>query len=132
MRRSIITLGVIVVVFFSLLILLTSRIDQSEFEHSAHDMHVLIRDVDYVILPGELEEKRDHKLIDLRDPGRFAFHHLDGAINVPMASILEKKFQGLFSLDTPKVILAHDPIHAHTAWMLLTQLGYKNLFVMKP
>ena len=131
MRSTILTLGIIIVSFFALLILITSRAEKSNFKHSAQEMHQLATATDYVILPSELAKMPEYRLIDLRKPKAFIMAHRDGAMNIPVSNILDDEFKTLFASAVPKVFLAHDPIHAHETWMLLSQLGYQNLLVME-
>ncbi|TRX54865.1 rhodanese-like domain-containing protein [Fulvivirga sp. M361] len=131
MRSTILTLGIIMVAFFALLIIVTSGVEKSSFKHSAQEMHRLATTTDYVILPSELAKMPEYRLIDLRKPKAFIIAHKDGALNIPVSNILDDEFKMLFASAVPKVFLAHDPIHAHETWMLLSQLGYQNLLVME-
>lgn len=132
MRSSVITLGIITVTFFGLLILLTRQAGQSNFKLNAQEMHQQAQKMDYVIQPGELTRMAGYKIIDLRAPGLSVPRHLQDTLTIPMAQLLDAEYQAFFEQRSPKVILAYDPTHAHAAWMLLTQLGYENLFVMSP
>ena len=131
MKSTLRTLGVIIVLFFGLLLLLTSKADKSDFKYSAREMLQLVTNTDYVIDSGYLKEMPGYTLIDLRKPEEFVLGHAKDAINIPVASILDDKHKALFASDAPKVLLAHDPIRAHETWMLLTQLGHGNLWVME-
>ena len=132
MRSSVIALGIITVTFFGLLILLTRQTGKSNFELNAQQMHQQVQKVDYVLQPAELAQMEGYKIIDLRAPGLSIPRHLQDTLMIPMTQLLATKYQAFFEQGSPKVILADDPSHAHAAWMLLTQLGYENLFVMTP
>ena len=131
MKSTLRILGVIIVLLFGLLLLLTGKADKSDFKYSAQEMHQLVTTTDYVIDSGHLKEMPGYTLIDLRRPEEFVQGHLEGATNIPVASVLNDEHKALFASETPKVLLAHDPILAHETWMLLTQLGYGNLWVME-
>ena len=132
MKSTVVTLGVIMTVFFGLLILLTRQADQSAFRYTAQEMHQLVTSTNYVIPSDQIKEMPEYVLIDIREPEEFILGHLDGAINIPVSSVLDEEFKSSFSSDIPKIILSYDPIRTHETWMLLTQLGYKNLWVMDP
>ena len=131
MKSTLRTLGVIIVLFFGLLLLFTTKADKSDFKYSAQEMLQLVSNTDYVIDSGHLKEMPQYTLIDLRKPEEFVQDHAEGTLNIPVASVLQDEHKTLFASDTPKVLLAHDPIRAHETWMLLTQLGYGNLWVME-
>ena len=70
-------------------------------------------------------------IIDLRKPQIFAQKGMEGSINIPIAAILDQEYEQVFGDSNAKVLYADDPVNAHEAWMLLTQMGYKEIYVLK-
>ncbi len=73
--------------------------------------------------------------VDLRSPYDYVKGHVPGAINIPESDLLTeqtKEFMEDAASDSLTVVLySTDEAAAVNPWMLLTQLGYNNLKVMK-
>lgn len=124
-------LGIIIVSLFGFLLIITFYADRSNFQLSAREMHTTVLSKHYVLNLGADHQFENAMLIDIRDAEHYAISHHPNSVNVPLPSILDKSNLDLFSKDNPKIILAHDPIKANETWMLLTQMGIENLFVME-
>jgi rhodanese-related sulfurtransferase len=70
-------------------------------------------------------------IIDIRSHNEFLTEHIEGATNIPLSEILEEdNFSFLKEADqknTTLVIIGKDLLQANASWMLLKQLGIKNL-----
>lgn len=73
------------------------------------------------------------QLIDVRDAKFYNKFTLKGATNIPLKDILEEEnLSNYFDQDVYKtIIFSNGNTHADVAWMLITRLGYKNVYVMK-
>jgi uncharacterized protein YacL len=131
MGMNIRILGVIIIFFFGLLIFLTSRMEGSRFTYSAEEMFEKAQE-NYTLNEESLKDLKEPVIIDLNEPQIFANQSLDGAINVPFAVILENEYQTFWRSNEPKVLTAREGTKAFEAWMLLTQMGYENLYVYLP
>jgi len=91
---------------------------------------------DYIINKADLNDKvlKESALIDIRSPYEFNKGHLKNAINIYMPNLLEpknKKILKAIEKDNKKIILyGADADEASGSWLLLTQLGYKNINVL--
>lgn len=122
-------LGIIMVSLFGFLLIITFYADKSNFEVSTKEMQTIVLTKDYSLTRSVVKQMSDAQLIDIRNAEYFAINHDSSALNIPLPTILDDIYHDLFESDRPKVILAHDPIKANEAWMLLTQLGYKEIYV---
>jgi hypothetical protein len=52
------------------------------------------------------------------------------SVHIPMAELLSDKNRDLFSTNQSKVLFSSDITQAAQAWILLTQLGYTNLYLL--
>lgn len=70
-------------------------------------------------------------IIDIRSHNEFLTNHIEGAINIPVSEILEEdNFTLLNEADqknTAIVMYGKDPLQANASWLLLKQLGIRNL-----
>ena len=73
-------------------------------------------------------------LIDLRNPYEYIKGHVNGAINIPANSVLDKENLKAFDQyvkDSLTVILyGETQLDANGPWMILNQMGYENLKVL--
>lgn len=129
MKPSIRPLAIITVSIFGFLIILTQYANKSSFEMTARDVHKEIIKTNYVLNDTEISKLKNSALIDIREPEQYIISHDPKAINIPLSSLLDEEYQEFWHKDQPKILQSNDPVKAHGAWMLLTQLGIKGLFV---
>ena len=129
MKPSIRPLAIITVSIFGFLIILTQYANKSNFEMTARDVHKEIIKTNYVLNDTEISKLKNSALVDIREPEQYIISHDPKAINIPLSSLLDKEYQEFWHKDQPKILQSNDPVKAHGAWMLLTQLGIKGLFV---
>lgn len=71
------------------------------------------------------------RLIDVRDTSDFN-EPIRGAINIPVDSIFSDSYAFVFDQSIMKnVIYASDDAQAVQVWAIMTQLGYKNNYLLK-
>lgn len=72
-----------------------------------------------------------YQFVDLRTPHEFLKGHIPGAINIPVHALLDKENKMVLNQDQKILILYHTN-HAMACgpWMVLRQLGYKNIYLM--
>ncbi|MCB9014071.1 MAG: rhodanese-like domain-containing protein [Bacteroidales bacterium] len=83
---------------------------------------------------AEMLIQKDPKLqlIDVRTPDEFIKFSLPGAINVPLSDLLSDEYRDILDQDIKmNVFYSNGTLHANEAWMITTQLGYKNNYVMQ-
>jgi len=68
-----------------------------------------------------------YQFIDLRSTPEFINGHIEGAINIPLSHVLDRKYDEILNQDKKINILYYsDHCGACGPWMVLSQLGYKN------
>ena len=126
--------AVILLALFALGLITFQQMDPYAFGTPAAAMLDQIRPGAHLLTPAEVEARLatgDLQVVDLRDPKRFASYHLDDATNVPLDRILDAEFVPVLGRGTPTLLVSHDGQQALQAWVLLTQYGYDNLFVLE-
>jgi rhodanese-related sulfurtransferase len=75
------------------------------------------------------------QLIDIRTADQFMQGHPDNAINIPVRNLLDKEsleiFDQLKSNGQDAVLYGNNELQATAPWLLLQQLGYRNLKLLK-
>lgn len=72
------------------------------------------------------------QLIDVRTPDEFLKFSLAGAINVPLSDLLSEEFKDILDQEIKmNVFYSNGTLQANEAWMISTQLGYKNNYVLQ-
>lgn len=72
------------------------------------------------------------QLIDIRPQSEFEKFNLNGAINIPIDNLLSTEYVEVFDQDVKlNVFYSNGSTQANEAWMLLRQLGYTNIYVLR-
>jgi rhodanese-related sulfurtransferase len=72
------------------------------------------------------------QLIDVRTPDEFVKFSLPGAINVPLTDLLSDEFKDVLDQEIKmNVFYSNGTLQANEAWMITTQLGYENNYVLQ-
>ena len=92
---------------------------------------VVSREADHVEAPElaawVVEGRGDYRLIDLRSEAEYALYHIPGAVNLPLAGLMDA---GLGRQE--KLVLYSDGgIHSAQAWMLLRAEGFRAVYMLK-
>ena len=114
---------------FGFLVILSFYTDKSQLELTGKEMHAKVIATNYRVAPEKVSDLTGALVVDIRDSKSFRLEPREGAVNVPLASILSDENKAFFATDAPKVLVSDDAVQAHETWMLLTQLGYENLYV---
>ncbi len=71
------------------------------------------------------------RLVDVRTPDDYAKFHLDDALNIPLADVLNPRYQDVWDQGVKfNVLYSNGNTSAQEAWMILSQLGYQNIGVL--
>lgn len=106
------------------------------FKLTAQQMLNAVNDGTEMVHPDVLADWLINKdpsiqLIDVRSPDEFEKFHLDQAINVPQADILNPDYRDVWDQGVKfNVLYSNGSTTAHEAWMVLRQLGYQNIGVL--
>ena len=72
------------------------------------------------------------RLIDVRTPEEFDAYHMEGAVNIPLSSLLSDEYTDILNQEAyMNVFYSNGSVYANQAWMLTRQLGYENNFVLE-
>jgi rhodanese-related sulfurtransferase len=72
------------------------------------------------------------QLVDIRPQNEFEKFSLPGAMNIPIDNLLSPDYEDVFDQDVKlNVFYGNGTTQANEAWMLLRQLGYKNIYVLR-
>jgi rhodanese-related sulfurtransferase len=71
-----------------------------------------------------IEGRADYKLIDIRNPEEFTAGSIKGAVNIPLAKILERKtMNSELSSHKKNILFSNGDSHAAQAWLILKAAG---------
>lgn len=122
-------LGLAVVIVFLGFLFRPKTID---FKVSADEAVKLMSEPQMQVSISDLAGKQ---LIDIRPAELFAQGHPENAINIPVRNLLDGESLELFDrlLDNGQaaVLYGSDELQATAPWLLLQQLGYQNIKIMK-
>ncbi|MFP4470067.1 MAG: rhodanese-like domain-containing protein [Bacteroidota bacterium] len=135
---------VIVAIAFTAILLIgmiAGRQSKSEYELTLQETLDLVAvPDDYTVVPEDVAYYIDlgepgYVYVDLRSPYDFVKGHLPGAVNIPENMLLEEEAREFFreaAEDSLTVVLySTDEAAAVNPWMLLSQMGYRHLKVMR-
>ena len=72
------------------------------------------------------------QLIDVRSSDEYEEYHLPGAINIPLSDIVSDEWEPYLDQDVlTNVFYSNGTVKANQAWLITTQLGYKNNYVLQ-
>ncbi len=71
-------------------------------------------------------------LVDLRTSREYNNYSLDGAVNIPLAELLDKKYEDVINQDVQTVVFySNSSDLSAKAWMLTKRLGYTNNYILR-
>jgi len=140
-KKRYIVINIIMVGLAAWLLFLPERYDSSELEagNLLVEMNRTTRylSTDYVA-DKIVSQDKFTMLIDLRTPEEYNEFHLQGAINIPLANILDKDEEGDYAWEYilnqdiyTNVFYSNGTVYASQAWMLLRRLNFKNNYIME-
>ncbi len=123
------------VVFILVLVIgvLTFKQPRNVYKKTHSETLNILKTNDYL---GSLEDisTQNTVVIDVRSKSEYSKSHIEGAINIPTAEILENNSISFLSdlKNTGKTAMLYgkNPDEANSAWMLLYQLGYDNAKIL--
>ena len=125
-------LGLSALALFIILFAYIFKPNPPEYNLNASQSLKLINDKTIAIAIKDMEGKQ---AIDIRSAEMYSRGHVENAVNVPARQILDKEsiqlFRQLKSEGKVAVIYGSDELQAISPWLLLQQLGYKNILRLK-
>jgi len=119
--------------------LLTLNWPDLEYKRSLEETVEVILQEEDLVFPEDLVmivdyEEPGYAIIDLRSPYDYIRGHINGAVNIPVNSILDKenlKNFNKYATDSVTVIFyGKDQLEANGPWMILKQMGFDNIKVL--
>jgi rhodanese-related sulfurtransferase len=109
---------------------------KKDFRVTGDDLLDRINEKNHIVSIHRYKEMKAGKpglrLVDLRDVDAFAEGHLPDAINLPPESLDPNAIHRFFRDKAPGWVLYADKTHeAEKYWMLFTQMGRENLYVLE-
>ncbi len=123
------------VLFILVLIIgvLTFKQPRNVYKKTQKETLSALKSTDYLVHLEDIANQ-DPVIIDVRSKSEYSISHIENAINIPTAEILENKSIDLLSdvknTGETAFIYGKNPDQANSAWMLLYQLGYDNAKIL--
>ncbi len=129
-RISISTVLFILVIIIGFL---TFKQPRNVYKKTHEETLSALKSTDYLVHLEDIANQHP-VIIDVRSKSEYSKSHIEHAINIPTAEILENKSTSLLSdmKNTGETVFIYgkDPDEANSAWMLLYQLGYDNTKIL--
>ena len=127
---------IILIAMVGLIFTLFQGSKKYKFKISAKELHSELVKKDYFIDPNKAmemlsKETNDYIFVDIRNPREYDNFHIENAVNVPMSRILDDEFIPYLKNEKTKVLYSDESIEAVQIRLLLSQYGYKNLYVLQ-
>ncbi len=130
-------LGLIIVLLFAGLIFTSLKSSKKyRFNKAAEVQHSELIKANHFISPEEAKallsnQDDDYVIVDIRRPRDFDNFHIPGSVNIPLQRVLDDKFKPYLNNNKKKILYSAENIKANEIWLLLSQFGYDNLFVLQ-
>ncbi len=125
-------LAIITLSLLGFLLIVSLVSERSGFKLTGEEMLAVVSGKNYEVKLGDLSQTDKVLFLDLRSARDFALANPElNVINIPIGAMLEDQYKTVLASDAKKIILPHDPTQAHQAWMLLTQLGHEDIYVLE-
>lgn len=131
---NLLILGGIVVILSIVFGIATIKVTSKyRFERSADEMLERANARSHYIATAKAKDLTQNDtvtFIDVRTPKEFDAYHIEGAQNIPFDRLLDDEYIEFLKNDQMKVLYGSTSVGSNAAWMILTQYGYDNLYVL--
>lgn len=103
------------------------------FERSAYEMLERVNTRSQYLATTtakDLTQNDTVTFIDIRTPKEFDGYHIENAQNIPFDRLLDDEHTEFLKNDQMKVLYGSTSVGSNAAWMILSQYGYDNLYVL--
>lgn len=132
-----ISIAVLLIGLLLIIGIMVKKAPKNPFTVSAQEMLVDIDGFEHVTNTQAFSLQNDtneYVFIDLRSPYDFEVKHIDNAVNIPTAFLLEKEnieaFKTYMQEEKTVILYGQTERESISPWMLLYQLGYTNTKVL--
>lgn len=135
-RINAIIIGLVLITGLGLLISASLDVNKYKFSMNSKDFLNETKQVQKYFSPTDAAESIVSKnssvvFVDVRDEDQFNTYHLENAVNIPVHKILNTESVNFYNTDVKKVLYCNDGVRANQVWMLLSQYGIKNIYVLQ-
>ena len=131
---NLLILGGIVVILSIVFGIVTIKVTgKYRFERSANEMLERVNTRSQYLgisKAKDLTQNDTVTFIDIRTPKEFDGYHIENAQNIPFDRLLDDEHIEFLKNDQMKVLYGSTSVGSNAAWMILTQYGYDNLYVL--
>lgn len=138
MKRPYIKILGLIVVALAVGLIFTSLKSSKKYKFNkpAEKLHAELLTAKHYLDPYKALEiiagkEENYIFVDIRNPREYDNFHIESAVNVPMQRALDEEFIPYLKNDKIKVLYSDKSIKADQIWVLLTQYGYENLYVLQ-
>lgn len=85
-------------------------------------------DIDYLVMKNMLKENNNIKVIDVRTQDEYNFHHIQGAINIPLQDITTKIQNVVSNKNDVIIVYCEYGGRSRKALNKLKKMGYTNVY----
>jgi len=125
-------LGLLGLAVIVILLAFIFRPDSPHYQLDASQTLKVMNDQTYLVPVQNIAGKQ---VIDIRSPELFSQGHPENAVNIPIRQLLDEPsialFRQLMENGQEGVICGMDELQATAPWLLLQQLGYTNIRLLK-
>ena len=136
MKKTNVVIGLLSLIGIIFIIIISANSDDFDFQINAKEFLTESKELSKNMSPIDaaesiLEKKSNVVFVDVRNEDMFNTFHLENAVNIPIHKILNEESIEFYKSDVKKVFYCNNGILANQVWMLLTQFGIKNIFVLQ-
>lgn len=129
-RNYLIILGLLIfTVLLSLIVITISSYEKYKVKTSTNELMPVIKSNIHYVEYADLNIT--DIIVDVRNNSNFFSSSIENSINIPLSKILDDEFEEVFNASSRKILLCTNSVNANVAWMILTQYGVKNIYVLK-
>ncbi|MBD0776320.1 rhodanese-like domain-containing protein [Maribacter sp. ANRC-HE7] len=128
-----ISISTVVFILVILIGILTFKKPTNVYKKTNRETLAMVNTQDYLVDYSNVDPSNS-VFIDIRDRFEYSKGHIDNALNMPTADILEAesiaRFDDLTNKGKTVVFYGKNQNEANSAWMILYQLGYDNIKIL--
>jgi len=120
--------------FFIILFAIFKTKQGDKFNQSAESILSVANTKNYVIKPAKAKlilDDKDYQIIDIRSKKKRRAFKIDNSKHIPLEQILAEEYKVFWKNSTKKILTCNTEIESTQAWLILSELGYKNIQVLE-
>ncbi len=124
----------IVLIFFIILFVLFKTKQGDKFSKNTDEMLSLASTKDYIITSynaDKLLQDKTYTFVDIRTKKQRATGKIDGSKHIPFKQLLVQEHKVFWKNNNKKILVCDGVILSTQSWLLLSELGYKNIYILE-